>query len=413
MKIHKAWVMMGACCVLMMSLALNTTCLSLFTEPVTEALGFPRSAFTAYISIAGVMTAIGVTVWGRALPKLGMKRMIVISGVMIGACFVLAGRADSLWQFYAVGVVFGVFSPAVTVLPQAVTINNWFVEKKGLAMGVTMAFSGVGAAVFSPLLAIIINSRGWEWGYVTIGIATTLLSVPVALFVLKSSPDELGMTPYGAQAAEESVGDAGTDRSGVLFSVAVRSFPFYGALISVALASIAVVSLSQHIPAHLVSKGLPTVQGGVAMSILAVGMIFAKVGLGWLNDRAGTMAGMLVCYALGFAGLLLILLVRGDAMPVPALLVLACGIPVTTVWPPLLTAKLFGQKNFPKIFTFIQSVAILGYGLGTPLYGMSFDRTGSYNAMLIVGLVMMPVAAVLLVLSIKRSAGLTRAPGTG
>jgi predicted MFS family arabinose efflux permease len=98
----------------------------------------------------------------------------------------------------------------------------------------------------------------------------------------------------------------------------------------------------------------------------------------------------------------------GGAIPAVTLIVLAGGMTVTTVWPALLTAKLFGQRNYSRIMSFIQAAAILGYGVGTPLYGLSFDRTGSYNTMLIAGMGLTAAAAVLFVVSVKLSAKLPR-----
>jgi sugar phosphate permease len=393
--------MMIACCVIMMSLALQTTCLSLFTKPVSDALGFSRSAFTAYISISGIMLALSMPLWGKLLPRIGIRAMICICGIVTGLCFVLAGRSDSLWQFYAIGVAYGFVSPGITVFPTAVVINNWFREKRGLAMGIALAFSGVGAAVFSPWLTWIIDAHSWQYGYMTIGIVSLALTLPVGLFVLRASPEETGLTPYGAEYPKDENARKTVDQTGVPMRAALRSFPFYGVILSVFLAALAVVSVSQHIPAFLISRGVPELQTGAAMSILSIAFMLAKVGFGWLNDRIGALKGILICYAFGFAGLFLLKAFTGVTIPVFPLIIAACGIPVTTVWPPLLTARMFGQRDYSGIFAFVQGAAVLGYGLGTPLYGLSYDKTGSYDTMIVIGLVMMPVAAILMVLSFK------------
>jgi MFS family permease len=399
--------MLASCCVLMMSLSLQTTCLSLFTKPVTETLGFPRAAFTAYVSILSILVAVAMPFWGRVLPRLGMKRMVCIGGAVTGVVFMLFAGSGSLWQFYAGAVAIGFVSPGITVLPAAVAVNNWFAEKRGLAMGIAVAFSGVGSAIFSPVLTGVIAGSGWQQGYTLIGILTFALTLPIGLFVLRESPDELGMQPYGAEYANGSDAVSSfAERSGVTLREAVRSFPFYGVLLSVFIASFAVVSLSQHIPAFLVSRGVPEITAGNAMSLLAVVFMIAKVGFGWLNDRVGTLCGVLVCYGCGCAGLVLLDLFTGATVPLVPLIVVAFGIPITTVWPPLLTVRMFGQKSYSEIFAYIQAAAVLGYGLGTPVYGLSYDMTGAYDTMLLVSAALMPAAIVMICIGMKSSARL-------
>jgi MFS family permease len=401
--------MMGVCCALMMSLALHTTCLSLFTQPVSESLGFPRAAFTAYISVAGILTAVAMPVWGKLLPKVGMTVIVGAAGVCIGVCFILLGRANSLWQFYALGFAFGFFSPAVNVFPTAIAINNWFDDKRGLAMGIAMAFSGVGAAAFSPPLAAVIASFGWRSGYLAVALMSMALTVPAGVFLLKPDPVKLSLRPYGAlQGAAAEAERAIEGRAGVPFRTAVRSFPFYGVLTALLIGAIAIVGISQHIPALLTGNGLPLSLTGAALSLFSVAMIVAKIGLGTLNDRIGTPGAVAVCYALGFAGILMLMVIKSETIPIIPLMICACGIPITTIWPPILTARIFGQRDYTMIVTFVHGTSVLGYAFGTFLYGLSYDMTGSYDPIMIIALIMLPVAVVLLTLSFRSSDRLAR-----
>lgn len=402
-KIHKAWFMLIYSCVLMMSLALHTTCLSLFTQPVSDALGFPRSSFTIYISIAGILTALTMPIWGRLLPKIGMKSIVCLGGVMISLSFFSMSRSDSLWQFYAAGAVLGVFSPTVCLFPTAVTINNWFVEKKGLAMGIAMAFAGVGAAIFSPPLTGIILSQGWQSGYVTVGIVSLALALPVGLFLLQDSPAKIGLQPYGILAAMSADGKTNRISVSVPYGTAIKSHSFYGIALALFFGTMAMVGLLQHIPAYLINKGFPAVHVGTAMSVFSIAMIFTKIGAGWMNDRLGTIRGVMICYALGFIGILLLMMMQGTGALLFSLIVVAWIMPQSGVWPPILAAVMFGQQDYAKLYPFFQGLAALGYGIGAPLYGLSFDKTGSYNTMMIVSMVIIPIAAALTVVSVKSS----------
>jgi predicted MFS family arabinose efflux permease len=69
---------------------------------------------------------------------------------------------------------------------------------------------------------------------------------------------------------------------------------------------------------------------------------------------------------------------------------------------------MFGLKNFASLYGLLVVAASLGVAAGNPLYGMSFDKTGSYNLMLYVGIILMGITAVLVPIAIKLSAKLPR-----
>ena len=79
-----------------------------------------------------------------------------------------------------------------------ILMNMWFVEKKGLAMGIAMAFSGVAGMVGSTIVGVTIPMLGWRISYVILAAIGSLLYVPAILFIVKT-PQEKNMQPYGAE----------------------------------------------------------------------------------------------------------------------------------------------------------------------------------------------------------------------
>ena len=104
---------------------------------------------------------------------------------------------DELWQWYASGVVFGLAGSFLFVVPAPILIGNWFYRRTGLATGVAMAFSGIGAAAFSPLFTLLIGQIGWRATYVVAAVVAAALILPWTLFVFRFSPGKMGLRPYG------------------------------------------------------------------------------------------------------------------------------------------------------------------------------------------------------------------------
>ena len=84
-------------------------------------------------------------------------------------------------------------------MPVTAIITNWFEARHGLAMGITLSFSGLSGAVFNPLFTWLISLAGWQTAYLLMALFALLLAVP-GILLLRFSPSEIGLTPYGANA---------------------------------------------------------------------------------------------------------------------------------------------------------------------------------------------------------------------
>lgn len=406
---HRAWVVMIGCCFLLMSLALVTTCMTFFLQPVSDDLGFSRSSFSIYYSIAALAGVFSMPVWGRIIPKLGIKLSVAIAGGG-GALFMAAfSVARSLPVFYIIGLGMGILIAGMTMLPASILINTWFKERKGLAMGIVMASSGVGGAVFSPILASIIENQGWQAGYIANAIAMAALTVPTALFLLKGSPAEVGLLPYGAAPASAASSADGAQVQaqvpGVAAKVAMSSAPFFLLAIGVVLLNI-LASFSQHLQPHLVQIGLePTSAAGV-ISIYMLVIIGAKILLGVINDKFGTVAALLMTIVLWALSFVILSVAANYTIALVGAVVFGCGIAIVTVMPPLLTGQMFGQRDYAAIWSIIGALSSLGLAIGTPIIGLVYDVSESYDLAFYGAIGVLALTFLLLVWALKSAKSL-------
>lgn len=401
-KFHRAWVVLIGCCFLMMALALLTTCMGFFIKPVCDALGFERGAFTIYYSIAGLIGVFAMPMWGRIIPKIGIKPAVAIGGTG-GAIFMfLFGFCKSLPAFYILGLFMGIMVAGITVLPTSILINTWFQEKRGLAMGIAMACSGVGGAVFSPVLQNIITSHGWQAGYMANGVGLFILTVPVALLLLKGSPAEVGLKPYGAIDDKTSSGSQQVELVGVASGTALKSGPFFALALAIVILNMVTGSI-QHMPAHFANIGISAAAASGIVSIIMLTVIVSKILLGIVNDRFGSLAAVTLAFilmAIGFAGFAMF---KAYGTVIIFAVFYAVGLASTTVMAPLLTGQMFGQKDYSAIYAIIGAMGSLGLALGTPLIGVVYDKTGTYTPAFYICIIAIIITFALLSYALKAS----------
>jgi MFS family permease len=410
-KLHRAWIILVGCCFLMMTLALLTTCMSFFLQPVSDDLGFERGAFSIYYSIAGLVGVVAMPVWGRLIPKWGIKKAVVIGGIG-GALFMfLLGVCRTLPAFYATGLLMGIMIAGLTVLPTSILINTWFEEKRGMAMGIAMAFSGVGGAIFSPIISNIIETYGWQTGYMFNGALIFLFTVPIGLFLLKGNPAEVGLKPYGAQEtpASEEEKKGAEDIPGVPASIATKSSSLIALAVAVVILNMIASSL-QHLPGHLLNTGIEAQSASFIVSLVMIIVIVSKILLGILNDRFGPIistAGALTLMGISF---LLFATISDYKLALFAAVIYGVGLAAVTVIPPLITGQMYGQKDYSAIYAIIGAMGSLGLALGTPAIGFVFDKTGSYDLAFYGCIVAIVLVLVLMVYARNSSKKLWGAP---
>ncbi|WP_249662323.1 MFS transporter, partial [Lysinibacillus fusiformis] len=74
--------------------------------------------------------------------------------------------------------------------------NHWFVERRGLAVGILTASTDTGQLILLAVLAIIIEHYSWRWRMGLILLLSTMMFVMIAMFI-KNNPQDIGLTPYG------------------------------------------------------------------------------------------------------------------------------------------------------------------------------------------------------------------------
>ncbi len=384
--------------------ALNNTA-GLFISPVAKDLGVGIGNLTLYLSISSIVTLFFLPIGGKLMAKYNIKGLLIVAILLQAGSFAAFGLMSSIWGWYILAVPLAIGGVFVTVIAGPVLINSWFKKSNGLALGIMGAATGGIGAITQPVVGNLIANKGWSQSYILVGIAVLVIVIPVILLLIKKSPKEKGLLPYGASSSTETGASAENEsEKGISIAVARKSGAFYSLALFFFLIT-AIGSFTIHIPTFLANKGYSVEFSGSVMGLYMIGVLFGSLILGILSDKIGTKNTSLIAMILGGSAILMLLFFAGvSGIVMFAAVLLGFMVASIGTLAPALTASLFGSKDYSQIY----SLASLGLAVASiialPAYGYIYDFTGTYTIVLwiIVGMFIINILAVLFAFASKK-----------
>lgn len=386
-NVHYAWWIMLACCAISSCMGFVTVAGGNFYRPVAVELGVGVGQLALYMTVMSLTMAALFSTAGKLLAK-NLKWSLLIGGLLQYIPYGLMSCFTNVYQFYVAGFFIGVGSSITLFMAVPILINMWFVEKKGLAMGIAMGFSGVAGAIASMIAGFTIPAFGWRMSYVILAVIGCSIFVPMVFFLVKT-PQEKGVLPYGYQAVNS---DTMVCQTAVTEEKSLPPADVKRALICMLLcgSALAVASaLGTQVSAFSTGHfGLSVGMAATMVSISTIGTLVGKISLGAIDDRFGHAFAFVLGIGLIVISQILLLAVKGTTVLLMGSVFLT-GLALTTytILLPLLTGAIFGQKDYSKYWAYIMSAGSIIGAFATPIYGAMFDKTGEYTLVFIVVIV--------------------------
>ena len=123
----------------------------------------------------------------------------ILSGGLIAL-----SQLHEIWQLYLFFGTGRMIASGLLALVVTVAVSNWFVEKRGRAMGISQLGSRIGIAFLPLLVQYIIMTFGWRTAWVVLGLIVFTISALPALAFLKRRPEDFGLLPDGRRTPDTS-----------------------------------------------------------------------------------------------------------------------------------------------------------------------------------------------------------------
>ncbi len=377
-KIHYGWWIILVGFFMMALIYANlASAQSVFIKPVTEEFGIERSQFSLMNTIASVGVIVASLYSGKLFQKFSLKKVILVSSLIVVLGLVGFAFAKNIYLFYAIAPFFGFAFAGSTNIPATILINNWFGgKKKGLAFSLAFAGSGIGGMLLVKLLGWVVLNYGWRTAYLVDAALILFIIIPLVLFIVAETPKQKGMERYGEVPSETR--QAAT--SGFTLAEAKKTPTFWVMCISIFFISLMNTGILNHHVAYLNDIGMD-MAFSTNIAALAVGVLtIGKILLGALSDKLGIRTSSLIaniCFAAAVTSLLLVM--KAPSFAFLYVVFFCIGGATTTVCPPLIAGKLFGEKDFGALVGILNIAVSLGVAIGPLLCSKLYDLNGSYR----------------------------------
>ena len=370
-----AWLRLSAALALMTLGGSGMYAISVALAPVQAEFGITRADASLPYMLTMLGFGIGGILMGKLSDRFGVMVPTVIGAIGLGSGFVLAGNAQTLWQFsLAHGILIGLLGCSATFAPLVADTALWFNRRRGIAVAICASGNYLAGAVWPPILQYGFDTIGWRSTYVGVGIFCTA-SMLLLAFMLHRRPPAMEAT-LQTRTILENQKPLGLSPNGLTALLAIAGV---GCCVAMSMPQV-------HIVAYCSDLGYGATNGAQMLSIMLAFGIVSRLVSGWICDRIGGLRTLLLGSALQGIALLLFLPFNGlvSLYVVAALFGLFQGGIVPSY--AIIVREYFPPREAGVRTGIILMATLFGMALGGWLSGGIFDLTGSYRAAFVNGI---------------------------
>jgi MFS family permease len=385
------WVILAVVFIVMSVMVGIRNSLGFFFKEIAAEFGWNRAQTAGAYSIGMLVQSICSPIFGSIGEHWSLRWMMAVGVLFGGAALLLGSSIGGIVQFYLMYALLNVGFAASTFVPQVQILSNWFVKRRGLAMGIANSGQGF-AAVLNLAVPFLIAVIGWRGSYLVLAGFTSVIIFPLTATLLRDRPHDratVADAPFltaperdSAEKEDRSRPDGYAPTGGIPLLSQVLSLRFL--LIAFTYSAIAFImtGTAVHIIPHATDQGFTPEASGLIFLLWGVFIIGGNLTSG-VSDALGRAPTYAVGAALGVCACVLLAHYHQGMPPVLFHLGAALsglGLGLTRPTASALLADHFAGPGFGKLNGSAMMIFALFGALGAYATGLLYDITGYYRS---------------------------------
>ena len=386
------WVVAGVFVMLMVTAGFGFYGLPVYLRALTVEEGFSVGAVSGATAVFFLVSGVAGLPVAGLMSRHDPRPLVAVGALTCGAALLLLGRVSEVWHVYVVYALFGAGFAASSLVPGTTLVTRWFSRRRSVTLSVASTGLSAGGVLITPVVAAVVEQRtlaevaGW------LGLAVVVGVVPVTAWLLRPSPEAVGLRPDGDPAPPPGSAPAFL---GVPAAIALASRYYAcvtGAHLLAMLAQVGGIAHLYNLVAERSDPGL----AATAIQLLAVSSLVGRL-LGGLVAERTSMRGLAIVLMVGqMLALCALAVLDGDAALLLTTVAFGLTVGNLLMLHPLLLAARFGVRDYGRIYSRSQLVATFGVAGGPLFIGALHDVVDGYGiAFAVAGGASLVAAAVL------------------
>jgi len=383
-KVFYGWYVVAACFVMLCaSVGIAWNCVSQFIKPICDDLGYGRAQVSIIQTVLYAVNLIMALLAGKIYGTFSIKGMMKFGTFLLPLAWVGFSFGSSLLWFYACSAIATVGIFCTSLMSVSMILNNWFHEKIGTIIGLTFMGTGFGGMLFNSVTGVLMENFGWRMSFVILAGIMFVLIFPCAFFIIKVTPQEMGLTPYGVK--EQTASSEAKALTGLTFADTLKTAKFWLICLALALYCIPTNNLLQTVAPHLSDVGYSLSFSANVTAISMGSLALGKFLLGIIIDKIGMRNSALLVNGCVIVSLFGLYMAKSMPMLIIFLVFSGLGCSFGTVATPIIATNYFGTRDYSAIYGVVSAAASIGGVLAPIVAGSVYEMAGTYNPAYLLG----------------------------
>lgn len=367
-----------------------------FFLALEEEFGSSRFGISMGLAFMNLTMGAMAPFLGKAVDRYSIRSIMITGACLMATGFFMAAQITALWQFYVIlGTILGVGEALLGMIPSQTLVANWFIKRRGTALGIATMGVSMSGMVMAPLSTALIHEIGWRYTFIVYGLTGLVIVVPLVYFVVYNRPEEKGLypdgesTPYALppQGLVHSVASFETadqkacdtlEHQSWTFAQIIRNGNFWSIVLSMSMCMHCIGAILTHMIPMAIDRGLTPTQAAFLLSLSAGIGVIGKVMFGWIADHVDTRIAVWISIAFQASGAFIFTLGESHTTMQIAAGFFGFGMGgIVPLWGSLI-GEVFGRENFGSVMGLMSPCMLPIQITGLPLAGYLYDQTGNY-----------------------------------